>query len=96
MPTWSKLMNVETCRHVADLIVMAHAFAELRYGVVARQHENGFKCGHNFVQTLYYVLPAYPRVCAVWRVAAGCMPGARVRPGEAPHIGLNLCSLFPG
>eukprot|EP00964_Phaeocystis_antarctica_P047558 scaffold27518_cov66-Phaeocystis_antarctica.AAC.3 len=46
-------MNVETCGHVADLIVMAHAFAELRDGVVARQHENGFKCGHNFAQTLY-------------------------------------------
>eukprot|EP00964_Phaeocystis_antarctica_P077165 scaffold47818_cov69-Phaeocystis_antarctica.AAC.1 len=37
---WSKPMNVETCGHVADLIVMAHAFAELRDGVVARQHEN--------------------------------------------------------
>ena len=41
---WSKPMNVETCGHVADLIVMAHAFAELRDGVVARQHEHGFKC----------------------------------------------------
>eukprot|EP00964_Phaeocystis_antarctica_P089421 scaffold57078_cov60-Phaeocystis_antarctica.AAC.2 len=54
---WSKPMNVETCgRHVADLIVMAHAFAELRDGVVARQQastKNGFKCGHNFAQTLY-------------------------------------------
>ena len=50
---WSKPMNVETCGHVADLIVMAHAFAELRDGVVSRQHENGFKCGHNFAQTLY-------------------------------------------
>ena len=46
-------MNVETCGHVADLIVMAHAFAELRDRVVARQHENGFKCGHTFAQTLY-------------------------------------------
>eukprot|EP00964_Phaeocystis_antarctica_P087268 scaffold55348_cov41-Phaeocystis_antarctica.AAC.1 len=35
---------------------MAHAFAELRDGVVARQHENGFKCGHNFAQTLYGAL----------------------------------------
>eukprot|EP00964_Phaeocystis_antarctica_P149568 scaffold116738_cov64-Phaeocystis_antarctica.AAC.6 len=33
-------MNVETCGHVADLTVMAHAFAELRDRVVARQHEN--------------------------------------------------------
>ena len=40
-------MNVEMCGHVADLIVMAHAFAELRNGVVARQHENGFKYGDN-------------------------------------------------
>ena len=46
-------MNVETCGHVADLTVMTHAFAELRDGVVARQHENGFKYGHNFAQTLY-------------------------------------------
>eukprot|EP00964_Phaeocystis_antarctica_P049856 scaffold28873_cov45-Phaeocystis_antarctica.AAC.1 len=49
---WSKPMNVETCGHVADLIVMAHAFAELRDGVVASQHEERFKCGHNFAQTL--------------------------------------------
>ena len=34
-------------------VVMAHALAELRYGIVARQHENGFKCGHNFAQTPY-------------------------------------------
>ena len=27
---WSKTMNMETCGHVADLIVIAHAFAELR------------------------------------------------------------------
>ena len=32
---WSKPMNVETCANVADLIVMAHAFAELRDGVMA-------------------------------------------------------------
>jgi len=45
---WSKPMNVETCGHVADLIVMAHAFAELRDGVVARQHENGFQMWAQF------------------------------------------------
>ena len=28
-------VNVETWRHVTDPIVMAHAFAELRYGIVA-------------------------------------------------------------
>ena len=32
---WSKPVNVETWRHVPDPIVMAHAFAELRYGKVA-------------------------------------------------------------
>jgi hypothetical protein len=37
---------------------MAHAFAELRYGIVARQHENGFKCGYISAQTLYYPLGA--------------------------------------
>ena len=51
---WSKTMNMETCGHVADLIVMAHAFAELRDGVVAPQHENGFKCGHNFAHEALY------------------------------------------
>eukprot|EP00964_Phaeocystis_antarctica_P041659 scaffold23827_cov63-Phaeocystis_antarctica.AAC.1 len=50
---WSKPMNMETCGHMADPIVMACAFAEHRDGVVASQHENGFKCGHNFAQTLY-------------------------------------------
>ena len=40
---WSKPMNVETCGHVADLIVMARAFAELRDGIVARQHKERFQ-----------------------------------------------------
>ena len=44
---WSKPMNVETCADVADLIVMAHAFAELRDGVVARQHEKRFELASN-------------------------------------------------
>eukprot|EP00964_Phaeocystis_antarctica_P143527 scaffold109090_cov39-Phaeocystis_antarctica.AAC.2 len=39
--------RLETCGphtcDVADLIVMAHAFAELRDGVVARQHEERFQ-----------------------------------------------------
>ena len=48
---WSKPVNVETWGHVPGPVVMAHALAELRYGIVARQHENGFKCGHNFAQT---------------------------------------------
>ena len=39
---------VETCGHVADLIVMAHAFAELRDGVVARQHEERFQMWAQF------------------------------------------------
>ena len=36
---WSKPVNVETWGHVPGPVVMAHAFAELRYGIVARQHE---------------------------------------------------------
>ena len=40
---WSKLVNVETWGHVSGPIVMAHALAELRYGIVAHQHERGFK-----------------------------------------------------
>merc|ERR1711865_784738 len=47
---WSKPVNVETWGHVPGPVVMAHALAELRYGIVARQNENGFKCGHNFAQ----------------------------------------------
>lgn len=49
---WSKPVNVETWGHVPGPVVMAHAFAELRYGIVARQHENGFKCGYISAQTL--------------------------------------------
>ena len=45
---WSKPVNVETWGHVSGPIVMAHALAELRCGIVARQHENGFKSGRNF------------------------------------------------
>jgi hypothetical protein len=51
---WSKPVNVETWGHVPYPVVMAHAFAELRYGIVARQHENGFKCGYISAQTLYF------------------------------------------
>ena len=36
---WSKPVNVETWGHVSGPIVMAHALAELRCGIVARQHE---------------------------------------------------------
>ena len=43
---WSKPVNVETWGHVSGPIVMAHALAELRYGIVAHQHESGFKCGY--------------------------------------------------
>ena len=32
---------------------MAHALAELRYGIVAHQYESGFKCGYISAQTLY-------------------------------------------
>ena len=53
---WSKPVNVETWGHVSGPIVMAHALAELRYGIVAHQHESGFKYGHNFAHTLYGVV----------------------------------------
>ena len=68
---WSKPVNVETWGHVPGPVVMAHALAELRYGIVARQHENGFKCGHNFAQTLYMLY-----MLAVQRVI-GCVTRAR-------------------
>ena len=48
---WSKPVNVETWGHVSGPIVMAHALAELRYGIVARQPERSFKYGHNFALT---------------------------------------------
>ena len=58
---WSKPVNVETWGHVSGPIVMAHALAELRCGTVARQHENRFKYGRNFIHPLYqkplYVYP---------------------------------------
>ena len=57
---WSKPVNVETWGHVSGPIVMAHALEELRYGIVAHQHERDFKYGHNFAHTLYTLL-AYGR-----------------------------------
>ena len=48
---WSKLVNVETWGHVADLIVMGHALEELRYGIVARARDNRFRSGRNFNHT---------------------------------------------
>ena len=44
-------MNMETCGHVAVLIVMAHAFAELRDGV-EHAYTKTVKYGHNFAHTL--------------------------------------------
>jgi hypothetical protein len=40
-----------TWGHVPDSIVMAHGLAELRYGIVARQHERSFKAGRIFIIT---------------------------------------------
>jgi hypothetical protein len=57
---WSKPVNVETWGHVPYPVVMAHAFAELRYGIVARQHETGFKCGFISAQTLYLAIGPSP------------------------------------
>jgi hypothetical protein len=39
---------------VSDPIVMAQAFAELRYGVVVHTRENSVKYGQKLGQTLYY------------------------------------------
>ena len=50
---WSKPVNMRTWRLVPDPIVMVHAFAELRYGVVVHTRENSLKYGHNFNHTLY-------------------------------------------
>ena len=51
------MVEIGECGDVADLIVMGHAFAELRNGVVAYLHENGFKYGHNFAlaNPLYFI-----------------------------------------
>ena len=56
---WSKPVNVETWGHVPGPLVMEHALAELRYGIVARQHESGFKSGRNFNHTLYVFAEKY-------------------------------------
>jgi hypothetical protein len=45
-------VNMETWGHVTGPIVMAHALTELRYGIVARQHEISFKSWRNFNYTL--------------------------------------------
>ena len=46
--------DVGTRVDVSGPIVMAHALAELRYGIVAHQHESGFKYGHNFAHTFTF------------------------------------------
>ena len=50
---WSKSVNVETWGHVPDPIVMAHTFAELGKGTMARARDNRFKSGRNLGHTLY-------------------------------------------
>ena len=50
---WSKSVNVETWGHVPDRIVMAHTFAELGKGTMARARYNRFKSGRNLGHTLY-------------------------------------------
>ena len=45
---WSKPVNVETWGHVPDPVVMAHALAELRYGVVARPARKRFQIWAQF------------------------------------------------
>ena len=72
---WSKPMNVETCGHVADLIVMAHAFAELRDGVVARQHEERFQMWAQFRSNplLYFKAVGYSRISTL--VLPTAIPG---------------------
>ena len=44
---WSKAVNLRKWGLVSDPIVMAQAFAELRYGVVVHMCENSVKYGHN-------------------------------------------------
>ena len=50
---WSKPVNVETWGHVLDPIVMAHTFAELGKGTMARERDNRFRSGRNLGHTLY-------------------------------------------
>ena len=45
---WSKPVNMETWGHVPDPVVMAHALAELRYGVVARPARKRFQIWAQF------------------------------------------------
>ena len=47
-------------------IVMAQALAELRYGIVAHQHESGFKYGHNFAHTPYTGIYRAGVVCFIY------------------------------
>ena len=52
---WSKPVNVETWGHVLDPIVMAHTFAELGKGTMARERDNRFRSWRNLGHTLYYI-----------------------------------------
>ena len=72
---WSKPVNLRTWGLVSDPIVMAQAFAELRYGVVIHTRENSVKYGHNFNQTLY-------------RAQTGRAPRAKSRVPRAVSPGL--------
>ena len=51
---------------------MEHAFAELRYGIVARQHENGFKYGHNFAHSPFTTGTRQISAHSVLKKVAGC------------------------
>ena len=48
-------VNVETWGHVLDPIVMAHTFAELGKGTMARERDNRFRSWRNLGHTLYYI-----------------------------------------
>ena len=49
VPVVETAVNVETWRHVPDPIVMPHAFAELRYGIVAMPARKRFQMWAQFL-----------------------------------------------
>jgi hypothetical protein len=72
--------DVETRARPPDPIVMANAFAELRYcidtlwqdsGNATCQHESGFNCEHNFAHTLRFIYYSLPSYIYVYSLSAG-------------------------
>ena len=71
-------------------VVMALAFAELRYGIVARQHENDFKCGRHVPLRPRTVTPGWLKQNLV-ALYSYHVTNAALRPYSAPSSRAAFC-----